>query len=288
MNREQACARYRALLLLVLTALLSACAAAPQTQRLQDAPPPNLASNKYLGFVPFFPQQLYQCGPAALATVLNAAAVRITPDELVSQVYIPARQGSLQVEMLAAARRSERLAHVIPGTLEAVLGEVAAERSVLVMQNLGLRQLPQWHYAVVVGYNLDRAEITLRSGTIRDYVLPIAVFERTWARAGHWAVVVLPSGEIPVSISATDYFMAVAEFERLHPQLSEAAWREGMMRWPGSEILAMGMSNWLFRAGQVQASATILENLLEERPDYRPAQQNLTLIRQVLSESEVL
>ena len=82
--------------------------------------------------------------------------------------------------------------------------------------------------------------------------------------------------------------MAVAEFERLHPQLSEAAWREGMMRWPGSEILAMGMSNWLFRAGQVQASATILENLLEERPDYRPAQQNLTLIRQVLSESEVL
>lgn len=288
MTVNQACARHRALLMLVLTVLLSACVAAPQTQRLQGAPPPNLASNKHLEFVPFFPQQLYQCGPAALATVLNTAAVRVSPDELVSQVYIPARQGSLQVEMLAAARRSERLAHVIPGTLDAVLGEVAAERPVLVMQNLGLRHLPQWHYAVVVGYDLERAEITLRSGTIRDYVVPMAVFERTWARAGHWAVVVLPAGEIPVSVSATDYFLAVAEFERLHPQVTGPAWREGTRRWPGSEVLAMGMSNWLFRAGRLQESAMVLENLLAERPDYRPAQQNLTLIRQALSDSEVL
>lgn len=283
---QQACARYRALLLLVLAALLSACVAAPQTQRLLETPPPNLAGDTHLAFVPFFPQELYQCGPAALATVLNTVSVKVSPEELVSQVYIPARQGSLQVEMLAAARRSERLAHVIPGTLDAVLGEVAAERPVLVMQNLGLRHLPQWHYAVVVGYNLDRAELTLRSGTIRDYVVPMAVFERTWARAGHWAVVVLPSGEIPASVSATDYFVAVAEFELLHPQLTGAAWREGLTRWPGSEILAMGMSNWLFRAGRVHESAVVLENLLVQRPGYQPARQNLTLIRQVLADSE--
>ena len=34
----------------------------------------------------FFTQSDYQCGPAALATVLSAAAVDVTPDQLVPEV----------------------------------------------------------------------------------------------------------------------------------------------------------------------------------------------------------
>ena len=42
-----------------------------------------------LADTPFFPQQAYQCGPAALATVLNANGVSISPEQLVPQVYLP-------------------------------------------------------------------------------------------------------------------------------------------------------------------------------------------------------
>ena len=49
--------------------------------------------------VPFFPQEEYQCGPAALATVLTWTGVNVTPAELAPQVYLPERQGSLQLEI---------------------------------------------------------------------------------------------------------------------------------------------------------------------------------------------
>ncbi|MGD8236773.1 MAG: hypothetical protein PVJ65_11540, partial [Chromatiales bacterium] len=69
-----------------------------------------------LADTPFFPQQAYQCGPAALATVLNANGVSISPEQLVPQVYLPERRGSLQVEMIAAARRYDQVPVVIePG-----------------------------------------------------------------------------------------------------------------------------------------------------------------------------
>ena len=42
----------------------------------------------------------------ALATVLGAAGIGRTPEQLAPQVYLPQRQGSLQVELLGASRRA--------------------------------------------------------------------------------------------------------------------------------------------------------------------------------------
>ena len=77
--------------------------------------------------------------------------------KLTDQVYVPARKGSLQIEMLAAARRNGTLAFVIPNRLEALLEELEAGNPVLVLLNLGLSWIPSWHYAVAIGYDLDRA-----------------------------------------------------------------------------------------------------------------------------------
>src|SRR5690606_29566356 len=86
--------------------LLSGCASLfPQTAELREGLPEGLPERVELKSVPFFPQDEYQCGPAALATSLAATGVKVTPTELVPQVYLPERKGSLQVEMLAAARR---------------------------------------------------------------------------------------------------------------------------------------------------------------------------------------
>ena len=42
---------------------------------------------------------------AALATVLSAAGAAATPESLVEEVYLPGRRDSLQVALMAAARR---------------------------------------------------------------------------------------------------------------------------------------------------------------------------------------
>ena len=79
--------RYRAALLGVAVLLLSACATPPQTAALHTNP--QTRAPVELTGVPFFPQEAYQCGPAALATVLGWSGTAVTPDALTPQVYVP-------------------------------------------------------------------------------------------------------------------------------------------------------------------------------------------------------
>ncbi|MGH2349336.1 MAG: PA2778 family cysteine peptidase, partial [bacterium] len=164
--------------------------AAPPTRAFPDAPGP-FAARTELSNTPFFAQSTYQCGPAALATVLSAAGIPADPEALSTQVYVPTRRGSLQVEMLAAARRNGTVALEIEPALSALLQTVADGYPVVVLQNLGLAWLPRWHYAVVIGYDLDSRSVVLRSGTTRRQVVPMASFERTWSRSGRWAMAAL-------------------------------------------------------------------------------------------------
>ena len=74
----------------------------------------------------------------------------------------------------------------------AVLAEVAAGNPVLVLQNLAFDFYPQWHFAVVVGYDRRERTLILRSGTTRRLVDDFASFDQSWARGGRWAVLALP------------------------------------------------------------------------------------------------
>ena len=73
-----------AAVLAVAAALAAGCAINPPL-RVADAMPARAGAGVLLLDVPFHPQTEMQCGPAALATVLNASGVGITPDALAPQ-----------------------------------------------------------------------------------------------------------------------------------------------------------------------------------------------------------
>src|SRR5471032_2879219 len=134
---------------LFLSAALSGCSLiAPQTSALKAQRPADLPPRAELTQVPFFPQEDYYCGPAALAMVLNAAGVKVTPEDLVDQVYLPGRKGSLQVEMLAATRRHGLVAYELAPKVEDMLREIAAGSPAIVLENYGpFKWFPLWHYS---------------------------------------------------------------------------------------------------------------------------------------------
>ncbi|OGI40487.1 MAG: hypothetical protein A2140_08690 [Candidatus Muproteobacteria bacterium RBG_16_62_13] len=262
-------------LLLALLALAGCASSIPQTERVlagAHAYPQPVE----IGAVPFYPQEAYQCGPAALAMVLQVAGVDVSPEQLVAQVYLPAREGSLQIEMLAAARRQARVPYVLQPHLEALLTEVASGNPVLVLQNLGLSWYPKWHYAVVVGFNLPQGEIVLRSGLEARHAVSLATFERTWARGQHWAVVVLPPGKLPETAEETPYLAAVVPLERLkHWREANQSYQAALKRWPKSQLALLGLGNSLYALEDKCGAMKILQRAAREHPGSAAIHNNL-------------
>lgn len=242
---------------------------------LRAAPPAGLPRRVELAATPFHPQEDYQCGPAALAMVLGAAGIPAVPGELAGRVFLPGRQGSLQIEMLAGARRSGALAVELPGQLESLMAEVAAGHPVVVLLNLGLSWAPSWHYAVMIGYDLDESAFLLRSGPMERQVLPIDTFERTWDRAGRWAFVALPPGQLAASADELQTTRAMVAFEKAAPaREAVTVYRAGLARWPASLTLAIGLGNSLYKAGDL-AGAEAAFRAAADRHDAPAAWTNL-------------
>jgi Peptidase_C39 like family len=216
-----------------LCTIVCGCAVtAPQTASLQDSWPGDLPRRVELPGVPFFPQTDYQCGPASLATTLVHMGVDTTPDALVNLLYIPARRGSVQVEMLAAPRHFGAVSYVLEPTLEGMLREIAAGIPVVVLQDLGAGPFHRWHYAVAIGYDASSGTVVLRSGQQRRLVLPLAGFEYTWAASGHWAMATVPPARIPATADRDRYFEAIRAVEGAgHARAAAIAYEAFSVRW---------------------------------------------------------
>src|SRR3546814_6412587 len=77
---------------------LAACAA-PQTARVIESPG-DLPRRAMVETVPFFPQQVYYCGPAALAMTLTWSGLAETPESLAPQVYTRSEEHTSELPSL--------------------------------------------------------------------------------------------------------------------------------------------------------------------------------------------
>ena len=270
-------------LLPALLFLLAGCTSLPDTVR--DLPA--AAGSIELEGTPFFPQDAFQCGPAALGTALATSGIDVDLDAIVAKVYLPGREGSLQTEMLAATRTEGRLPYVIDGELRALHSELAAGRPVVVMQNLGVAAIPRWHFAVVVGIDSVRDDVILRSGTERRRLTPVTTFLRTWRRSDYWGFVVLRPDELPENADRHRYFSAVAALERAAPEgVAEQAWQTALARWPGDPTALFGLASTKLNAGDFDGAVDRYRSLLDKHPGITVARNNLAIALAELGRQE--
>lgn len=275
--------RYLRRLVPALALLLAACAGTPQADRVLAAYTASghaapLPARAELSDVPFFPQEAYYCGPAALAMVLAWGGVDTTQDEIAQLIYTPARQGTLRTDVLGGARRHGRLA-VTVDTLEDLLGEVAAGHPVIVFQNLGLDWFQQWHFAVAIGYDLEEGDLILHSGLNERKVMPLTVFENTWRRGDFWALVVLPPDRLPATAAEHEVLQAAAAIERVGDfAAARAAYRAMAQRWPDSFGARFGYGNTLYAQGDLAGAEAAFREAARIEPEVGAAWNNLAVV----------
>jgi len=236
-----------------------------------DGVPPTMQ----IASVPFFPQDEYQCGPAALAMALAWGGLDVQPADLTEKVYTASLQGSLQPAMIAGARRSGRLAYVITGT-DALIREIAAGHPVIVLQNLGLSWAPLWHYAVAIGYDIPADEIILHTGRRARDRTSMGLFQTTWARAASWGLLVLKPGDLPATAKETDTVEAALGLEKARqPAAAVQSYHAALSRWPQNLPAMMGLGNSYYALGDLKNSENAFRRATRIHPESGAAFNNL-------------
>lgn len=267
----------RFIFLLGLTALLSACAAPPPLL-FTRADLAHLPTFLLIDSVPFHAQDAYQCGPAALAMILNHRDLPDTPATLKDRVYLPKRRGSLQVEMVAAARERDLLVYPVAPNLMALIEEIHAGNPVLVLQNLAFNWHPRWHYAVVIGYDLARQEMIVHSGANAAQREPFSVFLRTWSRGDYWAQVVLPPNALPATAEPLVYLRAASDLEETgRLDSAQLAYATALREWPDQIAARFGLGNIAWKQDRKAESVQHFRTLVTAFPEFKAAWHNFSM-----------
>jgi len=207
--------------------------------------------------------------------VLGATGRSVEPEMLRPQLYLPGRHGSLQMEMLAAARRNGLVAVELSSGLSGLLAELAAGNPVIVLQNLAFDWSPVWHYAVAIGYDLDAQRIVLRSGGERRLAMRLGSFERSWGRSDHWAMLALPPQRAPASVSQRDHLSAVAKLEKVDRGAARIAYQSVLARTPDDLVALLGLGNTAYAEGDLESAERAFRKAARAHPDSAAAHNNL-------------
>ncbi len=230
--------------------------------------------------VPYFAQTDLQCGPAALASLLAKAGLPQPVSTLSSWMFTPALGGSLQQDVIGAARRAGVVPVRVSGGLQALQNQLALGRPVLVLQNLGLRSWPHWHYAVVTALDVNADRVTVGGPIGTSEAVRAGAFLRAWSYADDWALVVLRPLEQPTGLLAEDYMLAMAALEAMNKlEAAASGYALGIVQWPGEMSLLIGAANVELARGNLNGAAGFFDQVVAAQPANVVALNNLAEVR---------
>lgn len=138
--------------------------------------------------VPFYPQEDYQCGPSSLAGVLNYYGLKVSPEEIASEIYSSSARGTLDLDLLFYVQRMGLDAKKYKGNINDLKERIKGGYPLIVLVDYGFGPLQVNHFMVVLGYN--ESGIFVNSGREEKRFIPYEDFLRAWGRTGYWTLLI--------------------------------------------------------------------------------------------------
>lgn len=272
------------ILLLAVALIFSGCTTLQYESVVKDKD--ELAGYVWLEDVPFEDQADYHCGPAVMSMAMQYIGRPLTPDTLSEQMFTPAVNGSMQADVIGTARRNGAVAIPVYD-FRSMLKELDAGHPVMVFENVGLSVFPQWHYALVVGYDLANQEVILHTG--HDVFKPqdMRVFENSWKLADYWGLVVLRPGDYAASAGEKEHIKAAVGLQQAQNNFeAEQTYKSILKRWPDSVVSLIGIANIEYEKKNYVEAVKNLKAALKIQPDSQAAQHNLSIVTKSELEAE--
>jgi predicted double-glycine peptidase len=147
--------------------------------------------------VPFFQQEDYQCGPAALATVINFWYVRgntgrrLSLEEAVARTYSPSARGVLGIDLEVYAKKLGFEAAGKATGIDDLRRAVLDEMPVIILVDYGFSIYQRNHFMVVTGFGPDF--VIVNSGRREREIISNEDLGKIWKKTGYWSLVIKPS-----------------------------------------------------------------------------------------------
>jgi len=190
--------------ILVPSILISGCAAYNFSAIKRD-----LGTTGYDGYyidkVPFEKQSRYQCGPAALSSVMKYWGKEVSPEEIAKAVYIPCIRGTLDFDLENFPTGHGFWVRSYSATFKDLKAKIKKDIPLIVLHRQGPQFLNKYHYLVVVGYDEPRGLVVAHTGHKKDAVFTTRDFLRRWDGAQRWALIVVPAEKVDWQLSAEEH-----------------------------------------------------------------------------------
>jgi ABC-type bacteriocin/lantibiotic exporter with double-glycine peptidase domain len=171
------------LLFLSFTLLsLSFCAGTPHVDESKVG--------RIIGNVPFYPQKMYQCGPASLAGILNFWGVTVLPEEIAAEIYSRTARGTLTLDMILYAERKGFKATHYEGYFEDLKKKIDSGYPLIVLVDEGFWIYQKNHFMVVLGYYENG--VVVNSDQDQHKFIPLNTFLKSWKRTKYWSLLITP------------------------------------------------------------------------------------------------
>jgi predicted double-glycine peptidase len=149
-----------------------------------------------LSDVPFFSQDDFQCGPAALATIVNYWYGRlglgdpVTPESIAKEIYSPTAKGVLGIDLEIYAKRHGFLANQYQGSVLDLRKLIDQKIPPIILVDFGISLFQINHFVVVTGYTPEG--VLANTGRRENGLITERRLDSIWKKTGYWTLVIKP------------------------------------------------------------------------------------------------